>query len=194
MLGVVFGSSSGPWESYVFARLHPASGRVASRNGQTVVDITGLRKGSREMIKLEMSEAEWHNLEAVREVLLEQLEQHRMPAERSDATAPPASANDASSTGAYDGSTSWIFVTGRRRDTGEIATIAVLKKQWGDLSPLQWAVKKALRGQGSEPAILRGGLLIRIAAIIGLLVFFPLYLMALGLLFGFLDYLWHLFR
>jgi hypothetical protein len=192
MLGVVFGSGYGPLASSIFVRHHPASGGVASRNGQTVIDITGLRKGRRDMITLAMSEPEWHNLQAVRDVLSIQLERNELPAELPDATAPPASADDARSTGAKDPSTSWIFLTGRRRDTGEIATIAVPKKQWRDLSPLQWAVKKALRGQGAEPATLRGGPLFRLAALIALLVFVALYWMTLRVLSRFLVYLWHL--
>jgi hypothetical protein len=188
MLGVAFGSGYGPLASSIFVRHHPASGEVASRNGQTVIDITGLRKGRRDMITLEMSEPEWHNLQAVRDVLSDLLEQHRLPAELPDATAPPTSADDARSTGAKDPSISWIFVTGRRRDTGEIATIAVPKKQWGDLGPLQLAVKKALRGQGAEPERSRGGALIRLAALIAVPVILLLYVIALGLLFKFLGY------
>jgi hypothetical protein len=190
MFGVVVGSSSGLLESYVFARRHPPSGRVASRNGQTVVEITGLRMGSRQMITLEMSEPEWSNLQAVRDVLLDQLRRHRLPAEPSDATSRPASAGDAPSTGAYNRSTPWIFVTGRRRDTGELATITVTTKRWLALSPLQWVVKKALRRRGAEPRMLRDGWLDYAMISIQLAWRIPLFLVLYGGTLLLLSILW----
>jgi hypothetical protein len=189
-IAIVFGSNCGPWESSVFVRRHPASGRVASRNGHTVVDITGLRKGHREMITLEMSGPEWQTLRAVREVLLDPLGPHRLPGELFDAPAPSASADDARSSGWNDG---WISVTGRRRDTGEIATITVPRKQWINLTPLKWAAEEALRHQSGEPQKLRNSWPSRIAANVGLLVYALLCLTAVWGLIRLLDYLWHLF-
>jgi hypothetical protein len=156
MLATLLGSPYGWLDSYGFIRTHPAHAEMTSRDGQTVVELTGLREGTREMITLAMSEREWRNLAAVREVVLRELRWRGAAIDPSRASPQPVSADDAV-TVQKPHWRHWIHVTGRERDSGKKATITIPHAQWRNLPLLEQQISEAITPPATEPRIAAGG-------------------------------------